>query len=104
MMGKAVSRLDTPSTKGLSGLLALAGADSGRTQACIRCGACYNVCPMGLEPMMLARQAENADWEGAAEGGVKDCIECGSCAYTCPSRRRLLDWIRHAKSQVRNLK
>lgn len=104
MMGKAMSRLDTPTTKGLSGLLALTEADTGKMQACIRCGACYNVCPMGLEPMMLARQAENAEWELAAASGVKDCIECGSCAYTCPSRRRLLDWIRHAKSQVRNLK
>lgn len=104
MMGKAVSRLDSPSTKGLSGLLVPGAPDAGKMQACIRCGACYNVCPMGLEPMMLARQAENADWEGAAGGGVMDCVECGSCAYTCPSRRRLLDWIRYAKSQVRNLK
>lgn len=104
MMGKAMSNLDTPTTKGLSGLLAMRLRPEAAMQACIRCGACYDVCPMGLQPMMLARMSENAVWEEARRGGVMDCIECGSCVYTCPARRRLLDWIRYAKSQVRNLK
>jgi len=103
MMGKAVSTLDTPSTKGLSGILALAQAPLVPLQACVRCGSCYDVCPMGLEPMLLARLSENSDWEAASISGVMDCVECGSCVYTCPAGRRLLDWIRLAKAQVRKL-
>ncbi|MBD5231240.1 MAG: electron transport complex subunit RsxC [Bacteroidales bacterium] len=104
MMGKAMSNLDTPSTKGLSGVLTMCLDSTPDIQPCIRCAACYSACPMGLEPMLLARQAENGDWEYAAQSGVMDCIECGSCAYTCPSNRRLLDWIRYSKTQVRKLK
>lgn len=104
MMGKAVSTLSSPSTKGLSGLLVLTDARPDTVQPCIRCGSCYGVCPMGLEPMLLARLSENAEWEYAAKSGVMDCIECGSCVYTCPARRPLLDWIRYSKSQVRKLK
>ncbi len=104
MMGRAMSNLDTPTTKGLSGVLTMCLGSMPDIQPCIRCGACYSACPMGLEPMLLARQSENSDWEYAARSGVMDCIECGSCAYTCPSNRRLLDWIRYSKTQVRKLK
>ena len=42
--------------------------------ACIKCGSCASVCPVGA----------------IAEGEVKyeineTCIDCGSCAAACPS-------------------
>lgn len=107
MMGRAIKEIDAPSTKGLSGLMGMLPPGEGdltqppKATACIRCAACYEACPMGLEPMLLARFGTAKEWEESKVHGVLDCIECGSCNYVCPATRPLLDWIRYSK---RNLK
>lgn len=105
MMGRAMATLDTPTTKGMSGILVLPENMSHRpeSQACIRCGSCVEVCPMGLEPYLLAAQSIQNMWSDTKVHNVADCIECGSCVYTCPSARPLLDFIRLAKRQIRKL-
>lgn len=102
MMGKALNSLDAPVTKGTSGLLIMSGKEVYRetVQNCIRCARCISVCPMGLEPYLLAQQAEAGLFEEAEKAWVMDCIECGSCHYTCPSGRPLLDYLRVGKSKV----
>jgi len=102
MMGKALLSLDTPIVKGSSGILILREEESKRVEMknCIRCASCVTVCPMGLEPMLLAQQAEAEMWEEAEKDRIMDCIECGSCHYTCPSGRPLLDYIRLGKNKV----
>lgn len=102
MMGKAVPSAEVPVTKGTSGILLFPDYQSRRVPMlnCIRCARCTNVCPMGLEPYLLAPQAELADYEGAEKHFIMDCIECGSCQYTCPSGRPLLDHIRLGKNKV----
>jgi len=67
---------------------------------CIRCGKCITVCPMGLEPYLIAQLAQIGNFELAENERVMDCIECGSCQYTCPSGRPLLDYIRVGKMKV----
>lgn len=106
MMGRAMATLDTPATKGMSGVLVLPESMSRRpeVQPCIRCASCVDVCPMGLEPYLLAAQSEQSLWAATKEHNVADCIECGSCVYTCPAGRPLLDFIRLAKREIRNLK
>ncbi|PKP36409.1 MAG: electron transport complex subunit RsxC, partial [Bacteroidetes bacterium HGW-Bacteroidetes-15] len=81
MMGKALSSIEVPVTKGTSGILLMDEEESKRDiiQNCIRCAKCTIVCPMGLEPYQLALQCDIADWEGAEKNNVMDCIECGSC-------------------------
>ncbi len=105
MMGRAMSNPDAPVTKGTSGILVLSGKDALRCTetACIKCGKCTTVCPMGLEPYLLSRLAQKQMWSEAEAGVVVDCIECGSCAYTCPARVPLLDWIRLGKTEVNKI-
>lgn len=102
MMGKAVTSIDIPVTKGTSGVLIMQEKESKRTpiKNCIRCAKCITACPMGLEPYLLMTYAEKKMWEESEEANVMDCIECGSCSYTCPADRPLLDYIRLGKGTV----
>ncbi|MBQ7572331.1 MAG: electron transport complex subunit RsxC [Bacteroidaceae bacterium] len=102
MMGKALLSLDVPMTKGSSGLLIMNDKEARRTEAepCIRCAKCVGACPMGLEPYLLSKLAEQRDWDAAEREDITSCIECGSCQFTCPSHRPLLDYIRLGKSTV----
>jgi Na+-translocating ferredoxin:NAD+ oxidoreductase subunit C len=102
MMGKALNSLEVPVVKGTSGLLLFEEDHSSRIimKACIRCGRCVSVCPMGLEPILLAQYSEKSMWENAESNLVMDCMECGSCHYTCPAGRPLLDYIRLGKNKV----
>lgn len=106
MMGKAVSHTDAPMVKGLGGLLAMPENESNRREPepCIRCARCVSVCPMGLEPYLLAVLSEHAAWEETKQHGVLNCLECGCCSYTCPASRPLLDYIRLAKQESRKKK
>ncbi len=102
MMGKALISLDIPMTKGSSGLLIMNEKEARRATAdpCIRCAKCVSVCPMGMEPYLLATLSSQHMWEEAEREMITSCIECGSCAFTCPSHRPLLDMIRLGKSTV----
>ncbi len=102
MMGKALTNLDTPVTKGTSGILLMRSLEARRKEMknCIRCSKCVTVCPMGLEPYLLMQLAENHYNDRLEKDDVMDCIECGSCSYTCPSYRPLLDYIRIGKKDV----
>ncbi|PID87937.1 MAG: electron transport complex subunit RsxC [Bacteroidia bacterium] len=106
MMGKALSSLEIPVTKGTSGILILPENEAARktVHPCIRCAKCTYVCPMGLEPYLLMTLAERKLHERIEKEDVTDCIECGSCSYTCPSARPLLDYIRLGKSEVNKLR
>ncbi len=102
MMGRAMSNIDAPVTKGTSGILIMSGAEASRCTEtdCIKCGKCLTVCPMGLQPYLLSRLAQKQQWGELEAAAVVDCIECGSCSYTCPARVPLLDWIRLGKAEV----
>jgi electron transport complex protein RnfC len=102
MMGKAVSNLDVPVTKGTSGIILFPSEESSRRpeSACIRCGKCIGACAMGLEPYLLMVLARKGMGERMEHDRIMDCMECGSCSYICPASRPLLDYIRLGKQQV----
>ena len=102
MMGRALTTDEVPVCKGTNSITILSGSDARRNPAdpCIRCGKCVNVCPMGLEPYLLATLSAKKMWERAEAEDVVSCIECGSCQFTCPSHRPILDNIRNGKSTV----
>ncbi len=102
MMGRAMNSIDMPANKRVSGLLFMPEEESRRIKPenCIRCAKCVGACPMGLEPYLLARQAELEMWGAMEDHNIMDCIECGCCTFTCPSHRPLLDYVRLGKATV----
>ncbi|NNL06799.1 MAG: 4Fe-4S dicluster domain-containing protein, partial [Gammaproteobacteria bacterium] len=66
----------------------------------IRCGKCVDVCPANLLPQQLYWYSGKKDYDRALEYNLFDCIECGCCVYVCPSRIPLVQYYRHAKSDI----
>lgn len=102
MMGKATVSVDAPTVKGISGIVLLPESEARRhtPQPCVRCGACVEACPMGLEPLMIATYSRLNRFDDACAAGIMDCMECGSCSFICPAARPLLDYIRVGKGAV----
>ena len=102
MMGKAVTSLDVTVCKGTNSITVLSDDDAVRKEPdpCIRCAKCVGVCPMGLEPFLLATASAKKMWDKAEAEMITSCIECGSCQFTCPSHRPILDNIRQGKATV----
>ena len=105
MMGLAQWTLDTPVTKGTSGVLFFPPeqAQVGEETHCIFCASCIDVCPMKLMPTSIAHNAKYEKFNIAKRLGALDCIECGSCVYVCPANINLLHYIRWAKAEIRNM-
>lgn len=103
MMGFTLCCDDVPVTKGMNCLLATRPTDRGvefSASPCIRCGDCVTVCPARLLPQQLYWAARADDLDSAESLGLFDCIECGCCAYVCPSHIPLVQYYRHAKTEV----
>ena len=103
MMGKALNSVEVPITKGTSGVMFVPDKEAHRRKGydpCIRCIACVEVCPAGIEPYLLMALGERRLWERSEEEDAMDCIECGACSYVCPSDRPLLDYIRLEKGNI----
>ena len=102
MMGRAMVNLDSPVTKGCSGVTVFAGKEAHRVdmECCIKCAKCVSACPMGLEPYLISKMSKKQMWESVEAERITDCIECGCCQYTCPAGLPLLDYIRLGKQTV----
>ena len=103
MMGMAVSSLDVPVTKSVSGVVALEPEDPAlarrQVYPCIKCGECLRACPVSLNPSMLGELAVAREYGVMAEQfNLDQCFECGCCAFVCPSNIPLTQYFRIAKS------
>ena len=107
MMGVPIRSLDEPVRKTTNAITVMTRKESIKADstACIHCGRCVSICPMGLTPtefskaMSLANSADRA--EKLDEWKVNLCIECGSCSYVCPAKRPLVENNRLAKADLR---
>lgn len=65
MMGKALTSVDVPVCKGTNSVTVISEDEAMRKspQPCIRCAKCVSVCPMGLEPFLLATASSMHNWE-----------------------------------------
>ncbi len=105
MMGVAVHTDAVPVIKTTNCILAVTRADMplphrGEARPCIRCGRCYDVCPMELLPQQLYWYARAKDLDKVQEYHLFDCIECGCCDYVCPSHIPLVQYYRYAKTAI----
>lgn len=102
MMGKAVLTTDVTVCKGTNAITVLTDVDAHRkaVQPCIRCGKCVTVCPMGLEPYLIATLSAFKKYDKLEREAITSCISCGSCQYTCPAHRPMLDNIAQGKAVV----
>lgn len=102
MMGFAFSNLDTPVTKGTSGITILTHDDLRRNEEtnCVRCGRCVDVCPMQLVPTKLAMASRHGKLSLAQRYNIMACFECGCCTYICPAQIQLVQLIRMGKAMV----
>lgn len=105
MRGFAARSLSQGVDKGVYGLNVVpAGAHAPVTDApCMECGRCVRICPSRVDPGLLSGFAEFGLLKQAADHYIDACMECGLCAYVCPSRRPVLQYIRLAKQQLREL-
>ncbi len=103
MMGQAQASLDTPVTKGTTGVIVLTAAEvkPQRAYPCIRCGHCLDACPVFLNPQMLGQLAQAERWGEMAAYHLADCMLCGCCGYTCPSNIPLTQLFALAKTHLR---
>lgn len=103
MMGRSCYSFESGITKTTSSLLFFDQdyVHQRQEHACIRCGKCIEVCPMGLPVAQLIEAIKANAISTIKKEDVLDCIECGSCTYVCPADRRLVHWMRVGKSIIR---
>jgi Na+-translocating ferredoxin:NAD+ oxidoreductase subunit C len=103
MMGFTVTSQQVPVVKITNCILVPAKNElaGNNEQACIRCGACADVCPASLLPQQLFWHAKAKELDKAQDYNLFDCIECGACAFVCPSEIPLVHYYRIAKAEVR---
>lgn len=100
MMGMSVPDIDMPVVKTSNALLAFKSYDERKTSACIRCGRCVNVCPLGLMPAEIDRAYRIKDIDDLKKLKVLLCMNCGSCTYVCPANRKLAETNQLAKALI----
>ena len=73
----------------------------GEERACLQCGFCIDVCPVGIYPNLLHRYVErNIIEDSLANFGIFSCIDCNLCTYVCTSKLPLAENIREGKKKL----
>ncbi len=88
MMGVSVPSLDVPILKNTNAILAFTEKETvvPPTTSCIKCGACANHCPFGINPVQILRSYKSNDIDGMKKAGTELCMECGCCSFVCPAK------------------
>jgi electron transport complex protein RnfC len=106
MMGLVQADLDTPLTKGTTGVVVLTAAETATADVlpCIRCGRCIDACPVFLVPQELGALAQLGRYDEMQQHNLSDCMLCGSCSYVCPSHIPLSQMFALSKAALRRPK
>lgn len=92
MMGITIPDLSAPILKNTNAVIALSHkeAKQPKSSACIRCGACTNACPFGLNPAEILKAYNKKDADALKKLSVDTCMLCGCCSFVCPANRPLV--------------
>ena len=106
MMGISVPDINAPVLKNTNALLALNKKEAKLPDAtaCIKCGACVNHCPFGIDPRDIYRSYKTDSIEAMEKAGTTLCMECGCCSFICPANRPLVQNNKLAKTRLMELK
>ncbi|MDR1100377.1 MAG: SLBB domain-containing protein [Treponema sp.] len=85
LLGRTIYDLDEPVIKTSYAVFAMLGSQAGASaeRNCISCGECREVCPVGLDPEELYKQAAGRE---PPYTPASECHGCGCCEVVCPSR------------------
>lgn len=106
MMGVAVPNLQVPVLKQTNAIIAFNKKEvkMPKTTACIRCGACINNCPFGINVPAITKGYKTGDMEMFEKAGLGFCMECGCCSFGCPANRPLVQTNKLAKRALKEYK
>lgn len=115
MKGYTVTDLEstmvTPMTRGV---LAFREIFKDLNYACIGCGRCSDVCPIGLTPYYLYKFVQSGRYNMLKNFDIELCIDCGTCSYVCPAKlnvsaviaqgkRGMLDYVQRQKARAEQM-
>lgn len=100
MMGMCIPDIEMPVIKTSNALLGVKNFDDRKPDACIRCGRCVRVCPLGLMPADIDRAYKIKNIDELKALKVTLCMNCGSCTYVCPANRKLAETNQLAKTLI----
>ncbi len=98
MMGTPATP-DTPVHKGTTSVFVVPTSGlRGRERSCVRCGACFDACPLGLHPVLLAEALAAPPYSAATRAQLAECFLCGCCDAVCPASIPLAQRLREGKN------
>lgn len=78
--------------------------ESFNASACMNCGVCTAICPMGLEllPRQLFRYVEIGVEEKVLENQetIYSCLLCKMCEQNCPAKVNIVENVRTLRSYI----
>lgn len=96
LKGIAISNSNIPITDYVKSISILSSKETSeqKQRACIRCGDCFRVCPVGIKPESLfSMYYYNTEIPQELKKLAVKCIQCGRCNTVCPSRIPLYQTI-----------
>lgn len=111
MMGIPLDNLNTPINKSTNCLIFVGEQEVKdyprlfgelEEQACIRCTACQEACPIELQPQQLLRFSQSEEDQKLLQANLSSCVECDLCSYVCPSNIPLVQYFKEAKNRIYN--
>ena len=102
MMGITVPYLTVPVLKNTNAILAFSRNEAKvpKATACIKCNACANACPFGINPIVAAKALKTEDLAGLEKSGIELCMSCGCCSFACPAKRPIVQNNKIAKETL----
>lgn len=75
MTGREIDLEDFIVTEDVTSLLIMKKREEVKSEKCIHCGACIDICPFHLDPSLFKNKNDTTK---------NKCIKCGLCSYICP--------------------